>query len=709
MRIKYIFLILILVFLIFSLELIFSPDTLPPYYCCNSTSSTFAGYEVIHSLKWFDDVALSGFIFSFDNCTGNFVNDTWVSFLTISKFNQSASINISGIASTTDQSLINLYLNVNGDGLTWDVTEAPFQIMPLRNSTMSGDTSPPDAWVTSTVVTQGTASYDYNYTGGNPAPSYYHKATSSPNKAASILFITNQTFNYNFGLPASVTLSWDYQVIGNSIATSGNQLNITLVRPDGTVVTLDTVTFNATVNNTWTRRTVNVGVGNFSQPGTYVIQLRSNLVAASKGTSYWLQSQWDNVFLNFTFYNLSVEHNATISYSGNLQKISFFVNFSSTRNKSYNISIYDFSNNIWTSCQNISASANTWYGVWCNVSSNPSNYVSSDKKVRVRINSTMDYNQATLKEEYVQIYVEYYPNESWSNVTKLINSTVGCTIRWRVYANDTSNNWNVSEIFYYKTTTPAYLEVNLITPLPNVITNIKQYSTFWVNASVTCRNGNCGDVIGTIRYNSSSSEPNTPISSNPSTPFYLVNYPSSQSCGTLNRDQSCTLSWLVNVTGDPNTVWKIGVLFSSSYDIQNHTSNATISIFFCTIDFTVAFSNIEFGNVWPSTKGNPAIGNDFNLYNISVNQGSCYLNISISATDLTNSTFNSVIPVNNLKFSNSSKDYSKSYSLSNNFIQIAQNVAPLTNITLYFWLDVPPIYAGYYVGYVYIKGESLEV
>ncbi|MEM5854207.1 MAG: NosD domain-containing protein [Candidatus Aenigmatarchaeota archaeon] len=42
--------------------------------------------------------------------------------------------------------------------------------------------------------------------------------------------------------------------------------------------------------------------------------------------------------------------------------------------------------------------------------------------------------------------------QAWSNFTVVINDTVGCEIRWKVYANDTSNNWNVSEIFSYVTT-----------------------------------------------------------------------------------------------------------------------------------------------------------------------------------------------------------------------------------------------------------------
>lgn len=43
---------------------------------------------------------------------------------------------------------------------------------------------------------------------------------------------------------------------------------------------------------------------------------------------------------------------------------------------------------------------------------------------------------------------------NWSNVTKIINDTVGSTIKWKVYANDTSffENWNVTDEFQFTTT-----------------------------------------------------------------------------------------------------------------------------------------------------------------------------------------------------------------------------------------------------------------
>jgi len=42
-------------------------------------------------------------------------------------------------------------------------------------------------------------------------------------------------------------------------------------------------------------------------------------------------------------------------------------------------------------------------------------------------------------------------NESWSNEPYVVNETVGCTMRWKVYANDTTDNWNVSEIYSFVT------------------------------------------------------------------------------------------------------------------------------------------------------------------------------------------------------------------------------------------------------------------
>lgn len=49
-------------------------------------------------------------------------------------------------------------------------------------------------------------------------------------------------------------------------------------------------------------------------------------------------------------------------------------------------------------------------------------------------------------------YVIFSGTENWSNVTKLVNSTANTTINWKVYANDTSGNWNETDVFSYNTT-----------------------------------------------------------------------------------------------------------------------------------------------------------------------------------------------------------------------------------------------------------------
>ncbi|MCK5176859.1 MAG: exo-alpha-sialidase, partial [Candidatus Aenigmarchaeota archaeon] len=45
-------------------------DTKKPTYSHNSTNSTYAGQDILHSLRWEDEGSLSGYIFSFDNGTG---------------------------------------------------------------------------------------------------------------------------------------------------------------------------------------------------------------------------------------------------------------------------------------------------------------------------------------------------------------------------------------------------------------------------------------------------------------------------------------------------------------------------------------------------------------------------------------------------------------------------------------------------------------
>ncbi|MEM4703092.1 MAG: M14-type cytosolic carboxypeptidase [Candidatus Pacearchaeota archaeon] len=56
---------------------------------------------------------------------------------------------------------------------------------------------------------------------------------------------------------------------------------------------------------------------------------------------------------------------------------------------------------------------------------------------------------------------------SWSNFSVVVNSTVGCTIRWCVYANDSAGNWNSTSClvpFSYVTTEMPKITIQLLEP-----------------------------------------------------------------------------------------------------------------------------------------------------------------------------------------------------------------------------------------------------
>jgi hypothetical protein len=258
-----------------------------------------------------------------------------------------------------------------------------------------------------------------------------------------------------------------------------------------------------------------------------------------------------------------------------------------------------------------------------------------------------------------------------------------------------------------------YLEVELILPDPSKTTYVTQNQTFIVNSTVTCKRGNCGNVNGTLRYNLTSSLPDTSMNtSEGEKPFYVQEspYPSNATkyCpnNPLNRDQSCNITWVVNATGDINTEWKLGVLFESdNAEIQkNHTGNATVDIAFCTEDISLAWNSIDFGLFNPSTNNNSAPSNDEELYNIT-NTGTCMLNLWIKGSDLQNSNYGSTISVGNLSWSNTTNDYTTSYDMTYYYSILNSSFSANQTLTTYYWLSVPPVYAGYYVGSVYICGN----
>jgi len=82
---------------------------------------------------------------------------------------------------------------------------------------------------------------------------------------------------------------------------------------------------------------------------------------------------------------------------------------------------------------------------------------------------------------------------NWSNETYVISSTAYCTVKWRYFANDSNNNWNVSEFSF--TTLPSYCDYAI--PSNDATYTINQNNKYY------CLEGN-KKVLGknTVNFNS---------------------------------------------------------------------------------------------------------------------------------------------------------------------------------------------------------------
>jgi hypothetical protein len=272
----------------------------------------------------------------------------------------------------------------------------------------------------------------------------------------------------------------------------------------------------------------------------------------------------------------------------------------------------------------------------------------------------------------------------------------------------------IISLFLIPATNAQYIEVNLTEPDPVFELNVPQNGTFFLNATVYCRGLliGCGDVNGTLFYNSSSPLPDTPVNETEGLPFY-IHGPQATSMiacpsNPLGIGEFCNVTWTVNATGPQGSIWKIGVLFNSSLSpiiVDNHTDNVTVSIASCAVDYNIHWSSIDFGLSNPSTENISAPGNVGNEYNLTVNTGSCATDFYINSTDLINITYSSSIPASNISWSNISSDINAGFFRMSHIPQIfARDVGFGTNVTTWYWLNIPAAFAGLYNATIFIMG-----
>lgn len=214
-----------------------------PTYSQNSTNSTTAGAPVLQSLNWTDNAGLSGYIFSFDNCTGSLSNDTWVSMTGATNWS-----NLTKTINSTTSCTVRWCIYANDTSNNWNGTSCsvPFSydttsagtfisisvsqaiLDGIMFETIDPDTDDNEAVNNSNGPDGGTA---YNIT-IDPSTTVnvdlYHDTTGDLESGSYVILIGNVTHNANTTSNAgenlissgSVALDAAYSTIGNTVCQS---------------------------------------------------------------------------------------------------------------------------------------------------------------------------------------------------------------------------------------------------------------------------------------------------------------------------------------------------------------------------------------------------------------------------------------------------------------------------------------------------------
>jgi hypothetical protein len=275
-------------------------------------------------------------------------------------------------------------------------------------------------------------------------------------------------------------------------------------------------------------------------------------------------------------------------------------------------------------------------------------------------------------------------------------------------------------------------------------TSVAQNHTFLMNATVRCNLTDCGNVNGTSRYNSSEIEPNQGINTtNGTKPLFILGELNEKPCPSnpLTQDEECELTWWVNATGDLDTDWNLDILFSSNisggteqytlhskfldnsensgsedystlgivFSLGVDTENHLITITYPAIHVILKWSITDFGTLDPGTQDSPALGNDDQLYNISIpTYSSTVEDLWVKGTNLSGPGGYS-IPVENISWS-LTNNISTETALTGSYSHVASNLSSGNVTTTYYWIDVP--YGklwGNYNGTIYFKANTTEV
>ncbi len=194
-------------------------------------------------------------------------------------------------------------------------------------------------------------------------------------------------------------------------------------------------------------------------------------------------------------------------------------------------------------------------------------------------------------------------------------------------------------------------------------------------------------------------------------PFYTTS-DNPKTCFNMKDQDTCEQTWQVNATGEINTTWEFFTIYDSiTYDPiePNKTDKVNITIVetmpgeFISITLIEYDTGINFGNLNPNTQDSAASGN----YIIRI-ENETTVNVDLYQKGNDFNYNGEILGINNMSWYNLN-DSINSYQMLNGYQNNIGNISPDTNISSYYWLDIPlGQYAGEYNTTIYIKAVETK-
>jgi hypothetical protein len=573
---------------------------LAPTYSLNSTNDTSAGSWVMHNLKWQDNINLSGFIFSFSNCTGG-VGGTWWN----SSFSKKQAINVS-VASGSTTTNYPVYLNITYDS---DM-QTDFDDLRFTNGSQN---SKLDYWLENKVDSSWATVWvevDQNITTSNYT-FYMYYGNSSVSSESNGTNTFDFFDDFNDGNYNGWTVDYGTWSVSSGILQQTDVACSTTCWGDGIRI--------SSISSSLSNR---------------IVQVRERIDDISGSKYVGFSPKWLNYGNSLKSEARKETTNVLRSQAviGSSAKTAYDAKYTLAYSTWYSVkmkinSTGGFKSYINGTLENDSVSSD-WSQTWEGISLHTFSTLGSFDDVLVAKYVTPEPVSYTGSEEQYTGQATSYVNDSWvsmtgtenwSNVSKLTTSTIGCTIKWRVYANDSLNNWNVSQEYSYLTTSPPWFDAS-----PTIVLNspINYYnSTNPITFNCTGADDKnvtnvslYGNWLGTWQANETNSSPvnNTPTLFSKTIPDGTYNW----SCQACDNSSQCVFE--TNRTFTVDATAPVALQGTSPVDNANLSSSVTFDLK-CSDNVQVSSLQL-WGNwtgTWQMNKTNSSPIND-SWWNVSV-------------------------------------------------------------------------------------------